>query len=284
MDIDAVIAQATQEGAKLESEASKEAETVETPQESNETEVNEDAGQKPDSELSKEQLEKREANRRSHQNSREAKLRREVRELRELVSRMPSQPAQTQPANDGRPTKPDQSQFQDWDAYEAAKEEYYEKLADWKVEQKLSDRDKKSFESVKVQAEQATRNERVQDISKQTQEFAKKVPEYTQLIGEYAGFFEQIPSEVEAALLRAENTPLVVYALMKEGKLEALEDMDAMSIAMEIARAEIRGQSYLNQNRVTNAPDPIPAAKGTGSASRSMANMGVEDLMKRFNK
>ena len=86
MDIDAVIAEATQVAPAQE--ATTVAPIDETPKQeaevTNDTVETVDDAVKPDSELTPEQLVKREANRQSHQNSREAKLRREVRELREF--------------------------------------------------------------------------------------------------------------------------------------------------------------------------------------------------------
>jgi len=84
-------------------------------------------------------------------------------------------------------------------------------------------------------------------------------------------------------LIEAEDANLALYALMKEGNLEALEDMTPAQVIREIARAEIRGEQYLNQNKVTNAPAPVTSARGTGNPSKALHEMSVEDLLKRYN-
>lgn len=286
MDIEAVIAQATEVApeSKATEPKTEVAETAETPQKEDVKE--EVAKPKPDSELTPEQLAKREANRQSHLNSKLAKMRRENRELRELAARAQSaqQPAQS-PANDnGAPKPPNEDDYATWDELRAAERKYVEDLADWKLEQKLSERDKKSTEEAKTNQANSYKAERINEHAQKEAEFAKQNPDYEKIVyGDYGDFMTNLPLPVAEALLEAENASLALYALAKEGRLEELEDMSPYRISMEIGKAEIRGESYLNRNTATNAPTPVPAARGTGNPSRSLEQKSVEELLEQFN-
>lgn len=287
MDIDAIIAEA--QTAQTAAEAPEGApEASEVPQETEATEpVKEDVGSKPDSELTPEQLAKREANRRSHQTRKEVRLKRELRELREFQQKVLQQQQQQQPkqeARSGAPTPPKESDFQDWDSLRAAELKYFEDLADWKLEQKLSERDKKSTEVTQQAKQQEYFQERVDFQADKEAEFAKQVPEYMNTVyGQYGDFMQNLPKHVAQALIEADNAAPALLALATEGKLEDLADMSPYKVAMEIAKAEIRGEQYLNRNKVTNAPTPTRTAKGTGSYAKPLMDLPMEELLAKVS-
>lgn len=281
MDIEAVIAQAQE--AQPESKATEVAETTEAPVEAEAKEEPKKQEIKPDSELTPEQLAKREANRQSHLNSKLAKMRRENRELRELVQKATQTGPQTKTDN-GMPQPPREEDFQDWDSFRAAERKHYEDLADWKIEQKLSERDKKSTESTEQARIQQYQQERINQHAQKEVEFAKLVPDYEQRVyGDYGQFMSDIPPVVANALLEADNASLALYALAIEGTLEQLEDMSPYRVSIEIGKAEVRGETYLNRKKTTSAPAPIAAARGTGTTEKALHNQSVEELMKKFN-
>lgn len=284
MDIDAVIAEATQVAPAQE--ATTVAPIDKTPKQeaevTNDTVETVDDAVKPDSELTPEQLVKREANRQSHQNSREAKLRREVRELREFRAQTEAkqaQPAQVTQNTNGMPQKPKEENYNSFMDFLEAKDDYFEKLSDWKVEQKLSELSQKSQPQVDNKMV-----ERIQQIAQQKQEFAQRNPEYEALAVQNSDFFENMPKHIEAAFLKADNPTMAAFALMKEGSLQDLEDLPADRVDMVIGRAEERGKVYLNSVKTaTNASTPIQSLKGTSSATKPLEKKSVEELMKQFN-
>lgn len=287
MDFDAVIAKATDPVAP-QGEASKEAPAdIETPQNASEPAPSEDVGQKPDSELTQEQLAKREANRKSHQASREARLKREVRELREFQQRVLQQSqAQPQNTNDGRPVKPNAENFQTWEELEAANDKYIEQLAEWKLERKLSERESKSQESRQDGELKQIAEKQLQTHASKEAEFAAKVPDYEATVyGEYSEFMGNMPLPVQQALFEAdaEDVSPALYALAKEGLLEHLEDMTPSRMGVEIGKAAVRGKQYLNQNRATNAPAPMRAAKGSGEIGKSISRMTTRQKLEYFS-
>lgn len=296
MDINAVIAEATSpvaEQAKASPEVKPEAKTETAPAkeaESTETVEAPEPQQKADSELTEDQLKKREANRQSHLNSKLAKMRRENRELREAVERNQPQQAQaptakTPDVTNGVPVKPVEDKFSTWGEYQDAMSKYHEDLADWKIEQKFSERDKKIIKTTEDEAVNAKKVERINAIVGESLEFTKQNPDFKDLMQEYNQYFNggEFPEFIESALFEAEQPIVALYALMKEGKLESLEDMSPYKISMEIGKAEIRGISYLNQNKSTNAPTPMSPARGTATAGKPLDKVSVEELMQQFN-
>jgi len=207
-------------------------------------------------------------------------MRRENRELKELSQKVPQQLAQE---NTGAaPQPPSEDNYQTWDEFRAAERKYYEQLADWRIEQKLSEREKKATES-KVNNEHALNiQQRNEQIAQQEDEFSKANPEYIKLIEQHIDFFnpETMPEHIKEAFRESENGTLAVFALMKEGKLYELEDMSPYRLAMEIGKAEIRGESYLNQKKATNAPSPMRGAKGI-TTSKPLSGKEALAMLKR---
>ena len=121
-------------------------------------------------------------------------------------------------------------------------------------------------------------------IGEQAKELAKQSPEYVSMWKENQWYLNAMPETVQDAFYEAENAPLALYALMKEGKLDDLEDLSPARIAMEIGRAEERGKAYLSAAKnVTNAPTPMSPLKGTSSGNKTIYNMPVDELLKHFN-
>lgn len=279
MDVNAVIAEATKVAEQAPA-SPQEAETK-APQEVVKEESVEDIGKKPDSELTPEQLEKRKVNRQSHLDSKLARMRRENREYLTTVQKLSEEIQRLKSSPQSSADKaPDPKDFEDYGEYLKADARYAVRE---ELKKELSDRENKSKESAKTQAFDAHKEERLKDIAQMSQDFAKATPEFQALVQEHQEYFQgSLPEVVEAALLEAENPVLAIYALMKEGKLEALEDMSPYKISMEIGKAELRALNYLNQNKATNAPTPIKAAKGTGKIGKSLEDMSVPELMDKY--
>lgn len=287
MDMQAVIAeaQASAEKANAEAPATVDAPEIEAsePPEKAEPAVKEDLSKKTDAELTPEQLAKRERNRQSHLNRQLAKMRRENRELKEMAQQFAQQKSTNQPDQGGQPQPPNEDDFQTWEELRAAERKYYEDLAEWKVEQKLSDRDKKSAETTKAEQQNSYKVQKLNEHAAKEAEFASKVPDYEATVyGDYADFMNNLPLPVAEALLEADNASLALYALAKEGLLEQLEDLSPYRISMEIGKAELRGEKYLNRNKATNAPAPVEAARGTGKPSKSLMDMPMDELLSSF--
>lgn len=291
MDVDAVIAEAT--NVAPDAKATEVAEAVETPEVVNEPVAPTKPEIKPDSELTPEQLAKRESNRRAHQASKEARLKREVRELREFKQQMEAQRAnqrlEPNPQNTANPTgepqPPKEEDFNDWEILKAAERKYIKDLARWEARQELSERDNQTKQYSEAEKLANYWEERKQTHASKEAEYAAKVPDYQQRVyGDYADFMQNLPATVQEALIEADDAASALYALAMEGRLESLEDMPANRVALEIGRAEIRGQQYLNRKTVTNAPPPVESAKGTGKPSKDLIDLPMDQLLSRLTR
>ncbi len=279
MNIDTVLGTATPEVAESQ-KASTEA-VSETPEVENKSEVEtpakveEDISKKLDSELTPEQLAKREKNRQSHLNSKLAEMRRANRELQAKLSQT-QQPKVSEQVDNGKPRIED---FADktW-------EEYNEALTDWKLDQKFSATNKQTEETQKSQQINQAKAQRVYEVAQAEAEFAKSNPEYAQLVNENAAFFSGLTPELADGLAEAENPTVAIYALMKEGGLDNLFDLTPTKLAAELAKAEIRGESYLKQAKpTTNAPAPISAARGN-AVGKSLEKLDGASLLKSIRQ
>jgi hypothetical protein len=276
MEVDAIIDAAIAEIATPE--ASKEAApNVEAaPEEVKTVENTEDDGIKPDSELTPEQLAKREANRKSHRDSREARMRRELRAAKaELAKGAQPKPEPQQE----KPGLPKAEAFENLDEWVMATAEA---LAEIKVKQN---------QPTPLDAEAVRTNTRIQELANKEQEFASKAPDYEKLVyqdhADLMGPNGAMPEHVARALLEADDASLALYTLAKEGRLYDLEDMSPQRVAIEIGRAEERGKSYLasqNKEKVTNAPAPISkSGRTTASVSTNIQKMDAKELLEWIN-
>jgi len=240
---------------------------AEAPEDSQETSENEELRNKPDSELTPEQLAKRERNRESHLKSalarrQKAEMARELRELREFKARME---AAKQPQE---PQEPTLEQYDDLAEYTRA-------IIAFDKQKELSAQNKNQVDPARVQE--------IEGFKAREAEFAKAARDYIPLINENAEFFQEVGRDpkLEQAILEAENAPLALYALMKEGLIDELYNLSPTRLAAELAKAEIRGQSYLVPKKtISTAPQPLATAKGTGLTTKPVSSMSFEELKK----
>lgn len=272
-EIDAMISEAFTDNALAQSapeEAAQEpsetvTDEVETPEVNTESKQEEkpeiDLRNVPDSELTPEQLAKREQNRRSHTNSKLAKLARENRELKARMEAATKQQPQ-------EPQAPVLENFDSIDEYMDARDAFREN--------KLSAQNKNEPQIDPVRAQEFERAANAEVA------FEKAVPEYTKLVAENGEFFKEYLADpkLQTAIFEAENAPLALYALMKEGLIGELYDLTPTRLAAELAKAEIRGQSYLVPKKtVTNAPAPLASAKGTGVYTKSLNDKSPDEIV-----
>lgn len=275
--LDTQIAEATAQVATEQKASEEEAktqisQTQEQVTEAPKAEQAEDVSKLPDDALTADQLAKREKNRQSHQNSKLAAMRREIRELKAQQSK-PAQSVET-PKAETVNTKPNIKDFNNWEDYNEAL------IAD--AINKLSAKDNKATQTTDkestVTQDLVTRE---LEIRHQVEDFKKTAPDYAELYKANAGFFNKLPTDIATALAEADNPPLALYALMKEDALYDLDDLSPTKLAAELARAEIRGQSYLKAPKtVTETPAPLAAAKGNSTGGKPLEKQSYKELMK----
>lgn len=186
--------------------------------------------------------------------------------IAELEAKIASQPAKTEP----------EAQKPVWkdDGNETA-EQYFERLADWKanekIEAKFKDRDSKAQEEKLRDAQQAKQA----DFRAQAVEFAKKTPDYDEAITNYDG---PMSPAIEAAIL--ETSPEVVYHLAKNPELaDELEGKSYGQVLRILGRVEATLEKS-DSPRVSKAPPPIkPVGKGSGG-TKPLGELSFQEYKK----
>lgn len=275
MDINTIIAEA--EETAIEQPASKEADTEIPEQVTQETEA--DISKKPDEALTPEQLAKREKNRESHLNSKLAEMRRANRDLQAQLAQRTPKPQTTEGRDTSTKPNPNDPFYKDktW-------EQYNEDLTDWKLEQKLAENTKKTQETQNVQELSKWAEERGSVVDNRIVELEAAIPDFARTLEEVEDILPPLTPEQARIALEADDINLAVYALQKEGKLMDMLQLPPSRLAAEIAKAEIRGQQYLKQEKpVTNAPKPMASAKGVGVGSKGDADI-VDEILAYVRK
>jgi hypothetical protein len=168
------------------------------------------------------------------------------------------------PKTDGAPKESDYQNYAD----------YLEARQDYKLEQKLTERDGKQNKTQQDFQEQAWFSQRSIEVKAQSDKMAQEIPDYTAVFEEFGDVVDEYSPQLQRFFLEADNAPLAFYNLAKEGKLEELAHMSLAKAAMEIGRAQT--QAYTKQK--TKAPAPLPASRGSVSQGKKLDDMNGTEL------
>lgn len=167
--------------------------------------------------------------------------------------------------------------------------EFWDAKTRWNTRQAFAEAQKKVTDA-HAAAERATlaRQEEAR-ISTEAQKFVESVPDAMQLLRDNADIIMAFSPDVESLLLQAENAPLAIYNLAKDGKLAQLNQMPLARAAFEIGRAMSMAlpnaaAQIAPAQQISSAPNPPSrAANGTGTGNnQALENLSPRDLMKRM--
>jgi hypothetical protein len=198
---------------------------------------------------------------RNKERAQNAALLAELEQLRQIRAQQP----QNQSNNDGAPQE---DQFENYGDYLEAKITH--KL---KVEQSAREQEQKNQQMSQQEQEWIARREN--EIAEMAEAHKKIIPDFAQVVEEFADIADEFPPHVEQAFYEADDPSLAFYNLAQEGKLETLASLSPVRVAMEIARAQDKKPLV---KRVTNAPQPISSAKGSATGTKSLENMGYDEI------
>jgi hypothetical protein len=174
-----------------------------------------------------------------------------------------------QASQDGKPNP---------DSFESYSE-YAEALADWKVDQKLKDRDQKA-EQAKLAAEmqkaQQAHFDRVKAFADKTEDFSEVLEAVEDV---------QVSAAVQELLMSSENGPELMYQLAKNREeLERVSKLSPLAAAREIGRLESKLASHASgetkktetKKQTTQAPAPItPVGSKGGKVTKDITDPGI---------
>ena len=179
----------------------------------------------------------------------------------------------TQPA-DGAPSE---EQFETYGEFLKAQIKH-------EMGQESSQRDKQAQSQQLENQQQEWVQQRQASLAEQIQTEASTIPDFADVWAENTDILDDLPEHVEMAFYEADNAPLAIYTLAKEGSLENLATMSPAKAAMEIGRAQIRAEAAAKSQTTSNAPVPISGAKGTAKTDKSLSDRSPEELLKWLAK
>lgn len=197
-----------------------------------------------------------ELTRKAHEAAREAAYWRE----QAIKSQAPSQDATTKPARDAF----------------ASDADYFEALADWKAEQKVSEFRKQQQAEALNKAEQTQTATRFELYQERVAASLEAMPDYAEVVG--ASDVPAAPHVLES-ILDSDSGPQLAYHLAKNPELaEQLNAMTPVQAAREIGRLEAQLAQPKTETpppkRTTNAPPPINPVRGSnGQFTKSPEQM-----------
>lgn len=153
-------------------------------------------------------------------------------------------------------------------------EEYMEALSDWKVEQKLKERDTREQSAKAKAAAEARENE----VREQAQEFAKTHPDFEAVIKDVDDI--EMSLTVRESLLKSKNAPELMYELAKDPEeFERICSLPALDAAEAIGEIKARIKSAGTKQdaiKTTKAPRPLsPVSTKAGSVVKSIHDPGL---------
>lgn len=140
-------------------------------------------------------------------------------------------------------------------------------------------------EAIQLAQEQLHVQQQAQTMQQQSAKLMQEVPEYRSLHADYADVLEDMPQGTVQAFMNLKNAPAAFYALAKEGVIEQLPNLTPMQAAIELARAEARGEQMIAKikSQTTKAPSPMTGVKGTASTD-SIENMTGDSILKAIRQ
>lgn len=208
-----------------------------------------------------------------------ANLRREIEQARSK----PAPQADPRPATPvtqtlQKPVRPKLGDFEDVDAYEAATDEYFEKLSDYKTQQAIfNDR------------QQQAHRQMAENLRRQNAEISKSWTEREKGLKQSVPDFDAInaldaikPSQtMDLFLQRAKNGPEVLHFLSQNMdaamEINSMHPMDAHERLLEISR-DLAGKKQAPTTKKITSAKPPPT---TLSATRKGAEDEVESALER---
>lgn len=227
-----------------------------------------DAAEPQESEAEAEQLwPKKATNALSRRDKQIGKLKAQTEYLAQENEKLRAQSTQKQPIEQVKDGRPDEKNYDNYADYMKAE-------LKWEMEQKFAERDTKNQKTVEQAREEAWVAERQDAAASKAKELVKDIPDLVDFVGEHEETYEAFSPEIKRAFLESDNPLLAAYNLVKEGKFEALASMSPARAAMEIGRA----QAQAIAKPKTNAPKPMPAARGAVAGSKRLEDMDGDEI------
>lgn len=198
-------------------------------------------------------------------------------------SEKPAQKADDQKKPEKRDdARPDPKDFDDYDAYNEA-------LTDWKVDQKLKERDEKRQTETKVSEFKQSQEQKRQRYEEGMEAARELYDDFDEVIESYD---RPLTIGMMQALVDSEIGPQVAYYLAKHPKeAQRIEKMTSLvEINKAIGKIEAKveaqqeGKGDADEPKTTKSPPPINPVKGSSKSKKDPDDLSYEEYSKERAK
>jgi hypothetical protein len=262
---DAIVAESKATVAETPTET-KEAETkveADAPVEGGEVEneVAEDKVEKPDTEAEKAKL----LNKLSRENRKIGKLTAEKYQLKQELEALRSKQVAIKEG------EPQESDFEG-----KPYGDYLKAVAKWEARQLFNENQLKQVEEKTKESNDDWKQERLEAARENGALATKAFPDFNKVTD---SAFSTLDPKLHDIFLEADNGAFALYALVKEGMIEELNELSPTKAAMMISRYEDKGLA-LSKKPTTKAPTPLAPSRGNTIGTKAVENKTTSELLK----
>jgi len=166
-------------------------------------------------------------------------------------------------------------------------DEYHEALTDWKVDQKLFEREKKANDAKAAdekkqtqQKQQESSNKVIEELGAKEDAFAAENPDYDDLVADLYDSLPQTPAVARALnkIITGKDAPQVLYALAKDPALADEMFPERLSKIDSVLEKIRKSQASPQQKQLPNPPSRVPQTSGFKSDNA----LSGKDLLKKY--
>lgn len=162
-------------------------------------------------------------------------------------------------------------------------EEYIDALTEYKVKQRLNEKDEESSRLKQQTEEKRLISEREAYINENAEKAKEAFSDFENVMQANQDDLGAIAPHVRRAFLDADNGAFALYALAKEGILDTLNEQPYHKVVATIARMEDKALAMSQKKPITKAPQPMTAVRGNASTQKRPEEMSGRELIKWVN-
>lgn len=161
--------------------------------------------------------------------------------------------------------KPDPADFE-------TEAEYLEALADWKIEQKINQKDQKSQKAESEKDEKKQVDEAYKELDAKMEKGRKKYSDFDDLVLKDEEL--KISEAMTEVMLLSDITEDIAYYLAKHPEESAkIAELPPTKMAYELGKIEARLLAPPPKKKISQAPEPITPVKPTGMVDKDPSTM-----------
>jgi hypothetical protein len=154
--------------------------------------------------------------------------------------------------------------------------EYLKAVAKWEAKQLFNESKIQQVEEKTKESNDDWKQERLELARENGALATKAFPDFEKVTD---AVFSTLDPKLHDVFLEADNGAFALYALVKEGKIDELNELSTTKAAMMISRYEDKGLA-LSKKPTTKAPAPLSPSKGNTTGSKAVETKSTAELLK----